>query len=107
VLLSLVLVVTTLFPEADAGLVTVGLGALIALGLGGLGILELRAARRGHDPLAGLLLDRDTWRMPPLPELPRPVWSTSRKVGMLALRGYLLVAAVLLVAKVVQLALAQ
>jgi len=105
VLLSLVLVVTTLFPEADASLVTVGLAALIALGLGGLGILELRAARRGHDPLAGLLLDRDTWRMPPLPELPRPAWSTSRKVGLLALRGYLVLAAVLLLVKVVQLAL--
>jgi hypothetical protein len=35
------------------------------------------------------------------------VWSTSRKAGMLALRGYLLVAAVLLVVKVVQLALGQ
>ena len=104
-LLSLVLVVTTLFPDADATLVTEILGGTVALGLVGLGVLEMRGARRASDPLAGLRLDRDTWRMPPLPELPRPVWSTSRKAGMLALRGYLLVAAVLLIVKVVQLAL--
>jgi hypothetical protein len=59
------------------------------------------------DPLQGLALDRDTWRLPPLPELPRPEWSTSRKMGMLALRAYLLLAAVLLVVKVVALALGQ
>jgi len=45
--------------------------------------------------------------MPPLDELPRPVWSTSRKIGMITLRGYPAVAAVLLVVKVVQLALNQ
>jgi hypothetical protein len=106
-LLSLVLVITTLVPEADASMITIGLGLLVALGLGGLGVLELRATRRSRHPLDCLALDRDTWRMPPLPELPRPVWSTSRKAGMLALRGYLVVAALLLGVKVVQIALGQ
>jgi hypothetical protein len=106
-LLSLVLVVTTLFPGADATVVSAGLGLAVALGLGGLSLLEMRAAQRTVDPLAGLRVDRDTWRMPPLPELARPVWSTSRKAGMLALRAYLLVAALLLVVKVVQLAMGQ
>ena len=105
-LLSLVLVVTTLFPEADAGLVTVSLALLVALGLGTLGLLELRPTRHRRDPLAGLALDRDTWRMPPLAELARPEWSTGRKAGMLALRAYLVVAVVLLAVKVIQLALA-
>jgi hypothetical protein len=104
-LLSLVLVVTTLFPEADATLVTAGLGLFVAVGLVGLGVLEMRSSRQSTDPLAGLVLDRDTWRMPPLAELSRPVWSTSRKAGMLALRGYLVIAALLLAVKVVQLAL--
>jgi hypothetical protein len=99
-LLSLVLVVTTLFPDADATLVTGGLGALIALGLVSLGLLELRTAR----PRREITLDRDTWRMPPLALLNRPVWSPARKLGMLALRSYLFVAAALLVVKVVQLA---
>ena len=106
-LLSLVLVVTTLFPKADATLVTAGLGGLVTLGLVGFAVVEARTARHRLDPLEGLVLDRNTWRMPPLPELPRPEWSISRKIGMLALRGYLLVAAVLLVVKVVQLALGQ
>jgi Mn2+/Fe2+ NRAMP family transporter len=105
-ILSLVLVVTTLFPEADATVVTVGVGVLVGLGLATIGLLELRAVR-GNVVLAtnGAQLDRNTWRMPPLSELPRPVWSMSRKGAMLALRGYLLVAALLLVVKVVQLAL--
>jgi NRAMP (natural resistance-associated macrophage protein)-like metal ion transporter len=106
-LLSLVLVVTTLFPQADAVQVTVGLGLSVILGLGKLGLLQMRGGGRSRDPLAGLVLDRDTWRMPPLPELPRPVWSTGRKAGMLALRGYLVAAAVLLLVKVGQLALGQ
>ena len=46
-----------------------------------------------------------TWRMPPLEMLPKPMWSTTRKVAMLTLRAYLLIAAVLLVVRVVQLAL--
>ncbi len=53
----------------------------------------------------GPALDRETWRMPPLEELPKPVWSTARRAGMYTLRGYLIVAVVLLVVKVVQLAL--
>jgi NRAMP (natural resistance-associated macrophage protein)-like metal ion transporter len=101
-LLSLVLVVTTLFPDADAALVAASLGAAVAIGLGVLGFLETRAIRTSRNPFDGL--DRDTWRMPPLALLNRPVWSTSRRVGMLALRAYLVVAAVLLVVKVVQLA---
>jgi len=106
-LLSLVLVVTTLFPDADATLVTTGLGGLVAVGLGGIGVLEMGTARRSPHPPDMLALGRDTWRMPPLALLNRPVWSPTRKVGMLALRGYLLMAAVLLVVKVFQLALGQ
>jgi hypothetical protein len=42
--------------------------------------------------------------MPPLAELTRPVWSTTRKVGMLTLRAYLVIAVILLIVKTVQLA---
>ncbi len=82
-----------------------GLGLLVALGLGTIGVLELREVRRSPDSLAGLTIDRASWRMPPLPELPRPEWSTGRKAAMLALRGYLVVAVLLLLVKVVQIAL--
>ena len=43
--------------------------------------------------------------MPPLASLPKPVWSMARKVGLLTLRAYLLLAIVLLMVKIIQLAL--
>ena len=42
--------------------------------------------------------------MPPIALLERPVQSTGRRVAMLALEGYLLLAIVMLVVKAVQLA---
>ena len=48
---------------------------------------------------------RDSWRMPPLETLTRPVMATSRKIGMGALRGYLFVALILVIVKLVQVAL--
>jgi hypothetical protein len=41
--------------------------------------------------------------MPPLALLARPQWSTGRKIALLTLRGYLIVAMVLLLIKAVQL----
>jgi hypothetical protein len=48
---------------------------------------------------------REEWRMPPLETLSRPVMSTARKVGMGALRAYLLIAMVMVIIKIVQTAL--
>ena len=45
--------------------------------------------------------ERATWRMPPLELLERPVMSTQRKVGLLTLRAYLVLAVVLVIVKVV------
>jgi hypothetical protein len=105
-LLSLVLVVTTLFPELDAPSVAIGLGVLVMAGLATIGAAELRASPSGA-AYAVPHLNRQTWRMPPLAMLQRPVWSTSRKATMLVLRGYLVVAAILLGVKVVQIAIGQ
>jgi hypothetical protein len=44
-----------------------------------------------------------SWRMPPLALLKPVKWSPGLRVGMLSLRAYLVVAAVLLVVKAVQL----
>jgi len=43
------------------------------------------------------------WRMPPLALLQPVTWSVGTKLGMLALRAYLVVGAVLLIVKAVQL----
>jgi hypothetical protein len=50
-------------------------------------------------------LDKDTWRMRPLASLPKPKWSTTQKMGMITLRGYLVVTVLVLIVKVVSLAL--
>jgi hypothetical protein len=43
--------------------------------------------------------------MPPLAMVERPTWSRGRTAGMLALRGYLVVAMLLLAVKAVELVL--
>ena len=48
-------------------------------------------------------VDRSTWRMPPLTLLQPVTWSTGTRLGMLALRGYLIIGAVLLIVKAIQL----
>lgn len=104
VVLSLILAVTTLFPEVDAVVLTevlfVGLG--VALGVGAL-FLALRS-RSGAGAEARPEVDRRTWRTPPLAELPRPRPSLLREVGLFTLRGYLVLAVILSVVKIVQLA---
>ena len=45
------------------------------------------------------------WRMPPLANLTRAILSTQRKTGLGVLRGYLLLATVLVIVKIVQVAL--
>jgi hypothetical protein len=48
-------------------------------------------------------VDRSTWRMPPLALLEPVVWSPGTRLGMIALRTYLVAGALLLVVKAVQL----
>ena len=118
VLLSLVLVAATLFPRLSGGqlaaLVMGGAAAGVA-GTGAWAVARWRSARRAglpDDPEeeldTGVVLqaERLTWRMPPLSELPRPRWSPGRRAGMLALRGYLVVAVALVVVKIVELSVA-
>ena len=118
VLLSLVLVAATLFPRLSGGqlaaLVLGGAAAGVA-GTGAWAMARWRSARRAglpDDPEeeldTGVVLqaERLTWRMPPLPELPRPRWSPGRRAGMLALRAYLVVAVALVIVKIVELSVA-
>ena len=45
------------------------------------------------------------WRMPPVSELPAPVITGARKAGLFALRGYLAMAMILVIVKVVLMAI--
>jgi Mn2+/Fe2+ NRAMP family transporter len=115
VLLSLVLTAATLFPGLSGGQLAVLLGGGVLVGLlaaVGWAVARWLGARRlPDDPEAeldtGVVLaaERMTWRMPPLAELPRPVWSPGRKLGMITLRLYLVIAVSLVIVKIVQLSL--
>ncbi len=100
--LSLILAVATLFPNIDVVPLTVWLSVALVVGLVVTGALLLRRARRAAQ--AGPASARATWRMPPLDQLPRPVVTTGRSIGLLVLRGYLILAAILVAIKFVQLA---
>jgi Mn2+/Fe2+ NRAMP family transporter len=50
-------------------------------------------------------VDKLSWRMPPLSELPTPVIRGARRIGLLGLRGYLAVAMIMVIVKIVETAL--
>jgi NRAMP (natural resistance-associated macrophage protein)-like metal ion transporter len=111
VLLSLILMATTLFPSINVTTFSLIGGAVLAVGLlavGGFAVRLGRQRRRGAKA-AGLPetdwgVPREQWTMPPLTLLDRPRASTGRKVAMLSMEAYLLVAVALLIVKAVQLA---
>jgi Mn2+/Fe2+ NRAMP family transporter len=105
-LLSGILMATTLFPHinvvAVAGYLAV---ALVVLGVAAVPALRWMARRQPAAPVVKLparAVDRNTWRMPPLTLLEPVVWSAGTRLGMIALRGYLVVGALLLVVKAIQ-----
>jgi Mn2+/Fe2+ NRAMP family transporter len=50
-------------------------------------------------------VDKLSWRMPPLSELPTPVIRGARRIGLLGLRGYLALAVIMVIVKIVETAL--
>jgi len=105
-LLSGVLMATTLFPGLNVTLVTVYLAVAFTV-LGGLATVGLAIVRRRGQPATPQPAidqrEKLTWRMPQLALL-RPVqWSPGLKLGMLTLRVYLVISAVLLIVKAIQL----
>jgi len=102
--LSLILVIATVFPSLNVGQLVVILSVLLVAGLAAGGAWTWRA-RRGQEPPAPVSpREREQWRMPPLALLNRPVWSPGRKVAILTLRGYFVIAVLLLIVKAIQLA---
>ena len=104
-MLSGILTVTTLFPNLDVPRLTGILGAVLFLALFAVGswILWLKPAP-GRTPERPTRVDRESWTMPPLALLERPRPSAMRRIGLGAMRGYLVVAVLLLLVKSVQLA---
>jgi Mn2+/Fe2+ NRAMP family transporter len=103
VMLSLILVVTTVFSSVDVPFLLAILSAVMLIGLVFVTVFTTRGARSrpSDDHEQG---DRETWRMPPIALLTRPVPSRSRLVALYSMRGYLVIAVALLLVKAVQLA---
>jgi Mn2+/Fe2+ NRAMP family transporter len=107
VVLSMILVVNTLFKSVDVPTLTYGLfGAYaVVLAIGGVAGLVVRrrrvAAGLSADALADVRhLDRDTWRMPRLDQLSAPTQSRFRMLCLYTLRGYLIISVVLITFKI-------
>jgi Mn2+/Fe2+ NRAMP family transporter len=102
--LSLILMASTLFPSVNVTHLFLYLTLVLAAILAAVAIYALRNRPHGAVEVTKVSKERrNTWTMPPLALLERPVWSPGRKAGMLLLRGYLVVAVLLLVIKTVQL----
>jgi hypothetical protein len=98
---------TTLLPDLNVVTVTADLAGVIVIGVlaavGALKWLERRNCVPPAQPPIPAGADKMQWRMPPLALLEPVTWSTGTKLGMLALRGYLVLGVILLVVKAVQL----
>ncbi|HEV3187995.1 MAG TPA: NRAMP family divalent metal transporter [Acidimicrobiales bacterium] len=106
ILLSVILTASVLFPGiTGTQIVGILFGGVV---LGGVVGASLTAQRRWRKSVEGIeessseALDRETWRMPPLHILQRPVMSTQRRIGMVTLRGYLGVAFLMVVVKIIE-----
>ncbi len=110
VMLSIVLTAAVIFPSitSTAILTILAIGTALAV-LAGIALLvgrRVRPAPAGTDPPPLDRRLRATWRMPPLALLTRPTLSIGRRLGLTVLRGYLVIAAGMVIVRVVQLALA-
>jgi hypothetical protein len=105
VALSLILMVTTVFPHVNVMFVVSLLGAVLAGGGVLAAVLGWRVGLRQEAPNEprATRSQRENWRMPPLTLLTRPVMSRGRRITMVAMWGYLFIAVSLLVVKAVEL----
>ncbi len=104
-MMSLVLMTTTLFPQINVSVLSLVLGAVVVVGnlIGGFVMFRKRARR--PEIVAVPMEKRATWRMPPLNLLQRPQWSRGRLIAMYLLRVYLVVAVLMLLVKAIELGL--
>jgi hypothetical protein len=107
VVLSGTLVITTLFTQLNSALTATWLA--VAFAIGGLVYLlwmrltrSRRPPRQPHPRHTMSDTERVNWRMPPLALLKPVEWSAGTKLGMLMLRGYLVISVLLLVVKAIQ-----
>ena len=119
VMLSIILTASVLYPDitGEAMVEVLAGGTLLAV-VGYAATVTVRRLRLASTDAAASAIAqasdseqqfskeaRNTWRMPPLEELPAPQLTLSKRIWMGVLRGYLIVAVALVVVKVVQMTL--
>jgi Mn2+/Fe2+ NRAMP family transporter len=102
VMLSLILTASMLFPDISATAIVALLagGTVLALAAGLISLWLQRGQRAAVPSPVG----RTTWRMPPLAELPPLQLTAATRLWMIVLRGYLVIAGGLVLARIVTLA---
>jgi NRAMP (natural resistance-associated macrophage protein)-like metal ion transporter len=109
VTISIILTASVLFPDISSTAIVAILGS--GLGLTILGGIALTVYRRWRPrPSAVAESDREpraSWRMPPLALLQRPKLSIGRRLLLITLRCYVVVAMGMVVVRIVELAMAQ
>jgi NRAMP (natural resistance-associated macrophage protein)-like metal ion transporter len=97
--LSLILMLSTVFPNVNVVHLFTYLSILLAVILAAAAVYALRnrSTASAVEVEPARKERRSTWTMPPLALLERPVWSPGRRAAMLLLRAYLVVAVVLLI----------
>lgn len=105
VVLSLVLTAGVLFPLNATLIIDILVGGALVFGVAGAGFLIYHRATPSVTVEPQIdIAQRTTWRMPPLALLSAPKLSVASRVGLAVLRGYLLIAMILVVIKIVQMA---
>jgi NRAMP (natural resistance-associated macrophage protein)-like metal ion transporter len=104
-LLSMVLVISTVVPSVDVNRLVVMLGAVMVLALLAGGAWTWRGQRRAVREPEVSRAERENWRMPALALLERPKWSAGRRIAMVVMGAYLVLAVALLAVKAVQIAI--
>ncbi len=108
VMLSIVLTAAVVFPDITSTAILTILGGGSGLAVLAGTYLVVRRRRHGEQIETPAAVDpqlRASWRMPPLVLLTRPQLSAGRRLGLAVLRGYLVIAAGMVIVRVVQLAL--
>jgi len=107
VMLSIILTASVLFPEMDERWILgilVG-GSVLAFAITALTKLYGATVHKPRFAVTARQPDPETWRMPPLDELPPARLSPLSRIWMIVLRGYLVVAGGLVLVRIIQLAM--